>query len=283
MTAELTPQLAELPNYTAEDFRGYAPILRETLAVLDAKAPPMAIDLPRKTQDDLQWHDLKDALARHCVGPEASTTAERLPPLLHRESIERRLCEVEEAVRLLVTDLAPPLQGLDAVGRYLDHANRGGMLEGPHLLAVARVARVAANVRSFFASRRHLAPLLAQPAEDLETAPGLVQALEHAFDPAGKLADHASPDLGELRRRVENYHARLKHRLESYLRDHDFKTFLQDDYFTQRNDRYVLPVRAGDKGNVPGIVHGTSGSGQTIYIEPTALVELNNDLQLAQM
>jgi DNA mismatch repair protein MutS2 len=97
------------------------------------------------------------------------------------------------------------------------------------------------------------------------------------------LADHASPELGELRRRVQNYHERLKRRVEGYLKSTDLQTHLQDNYYTLRNERYVLPVKSGSRGHLPGIVHGTSGSGQTLFIEPTELVELNNDLQLAQM
>lgn len=277
-----TPQVSELPDYNAEQFRAYAAIMAETFAVLDSDNTS-AVDIPAKTADDLQWHDLRQALARHCLGEEARITAERLPALMHRESVARRLREVEEATRLITNDVSPPLQGLQSIARYLNHATRGGVLDGEQLLAVARTARVVSSIHAYFASRAHLAPLLAQVGDDLQTTPGLIKALEHAFEPSGRLADHASPDLGGLRRRVQNYHSRLHKRLDGYLKNQDFQNFLQDDFYTQRGDRYVLPIRAGEKGNVPGIVHGTSGSGQTLFIEPTELVEMNNDLQLAQL
>ena len=283
MNTDLTPQVSEVPDYNADTFRSYAAIMRETFAVLDGHEDDSPIEIPSKTVDDLQWNDLRAAMARHCLSKEARTAAERLPALRHRESIERRLCEVEEATRLAILAIAPPFQGLESISRHLDHALKGGMLDGENLLKVARVTRVMGACKTYFSSRQHLAPLLCQVGEDLQSAPELVQALEHAFDAAGRLADHASPDLGALRRRVQNYHGRLKGRIESYLKNTDFQHFLQDNYFTLRNERYVLPIRSGEKGNVPGIVHGTSGSGQTLFIEPTELVELNNDLQIAQM
>ena len=282
MTTDLNLKVSETPDYDPEAFRGYAPILRETFAVLEGE-PTTTVDIPAKTQEDLQWQGLKDALAKYCVGEEALKTAELLPALQHRESLDRRHCEVEEAVRLITMDVSPPLTGLSSISRALEHAARGGVLDPDQLLDVALTAKVAGRVKNYFSSRKHLAPLLAQPGEDLQPTPEMVKAIEHAFDPSGRLADCASPDLGPLRRRVQNYHDRLKRRVDGYLKSTDFQNNLQDNYFTIRNDRYVLPIRAGEKGNVPGIVHGTSGSGQTIFIEPTELVEMNNDLQLAQM
>jgi DNA mismatch repair protein MutS2 len=272
-----------LPDYDTTQFRGYAPILRETFAVLAEDAPHSDLDIPRKTLDDLQWGALLEALSGYCVSEEARLVALRLPFLQHRESIQRRLREVEEAVSLITTDLAPPLSGLVSTGAALEHARRGGLLEAEQLLAVARVARIAEETHHYAQSRARVAPLLAQLASDLQPTPELVRTLQRAFDPAGRLADHASPDLGELRRRVSNYHDRLKRRIDQYLRDQDFQTNLQDNYYTLRSDRYVLPIRSGARGQVPGIVHGTSNSGQTLFIEPTELVELNNDLRLAQM
>ncbi len=283
MNKDLTIQVAEAPDYDPASFRGYASILHETFAVLGDNRAASSVDIPHKTREDLQWSALKARLADFCAGEEARKAAEALPILQHRESLERRHREVEEAVRLSTLDVSPPLKGLLPIGPYLEHAARGGSLEAEHLLAVAQVARAAGAVQKYFRTRTHLAPLLAQPADDLQLTPELVQAMEHAFDPSGRLSDSASPDLGDLRRRVQNYHERLKRRLDAYLGSKDFASFLQDDYFTLRNDRYVLPIRAGEKGNVPGIVHGASGSGQTLFIEPTELVDMNNDLQIAQM
>ena len=284
MDAEQQKNDTSGPEYDPESFRSYVSIMRETLAVLDEDYDgPHGVDLPPKSLDDLQWRGLLERLSRHCASDQGQAIATQLPPLQHRESVERRLCEVEEVQRLISTDQAPPVRGLSPIGRFLHHVERGGVLDGEYLLEVASCARVAGEAKTYFRSRAHVAPLLAQVGDDLISTPELVNMIEKAFDPSGKLADHASPDLGALRRRVANYNDRLRRRVDGYLKSSDFQTFLQDDFYTLREDRYVLPIRAGEKGNVPGIVHGTSGSGQTIYIEPTELVEMNNELRLAQM
>ncbi|MEO1269757.1 MAG: hypothetical protein AAFX99_16850, partial [Myxococcota bacterium] len=202
------------PNYDPTTFRSYVSIMRETLAVLDeVYEGPHGLDLPAKTLDDLQWSGLLERLSHHCSSEQGQAIATQLPLLQHGESVERRLCEVEEAQTLITTDHAPPIRGLSPIGRYLNHVERGGILDGEHLLDVASCARVAGEVKTYFRSRAHIAPLLAQVADDLISTPELVQAIKKAFDPSGKLADHASPDLGSLRRRVANYNDRLRRRV----------------------------------------------------------------------
>ena len=103
-----------------------------------------------------------------------------------------------------------------------------------------------------------------------------------AFDPDGRLVDHASDALGPLRRALAAIRAQLEKRMSALLTDERFSPYLQDAYYTQREDRYVLPVRTDGKGFVRGIVHGTSQSGQTLFIEPEEIVDLNNRAKLAE-
>src|SRR5262249_15076009 len=103
-----------------------------------------------------------------------------------------------------------------------------------------------------------------------------------AFDPDGRLVDHASDALGPLRRALAAIKAQLEKRMGALLTDERFSPYLQDAYYTQREDRYVLPVRTDGKGFVRGIVHGTSQSGQTLFIEPEEIVDLNNRAKLAE-
>ncbi|MCW5807352.1 MAG: Smr/MutS family protein, partial [Deltaproteobacteria bacterium] len=103
-----------------------------------------------------------------------------------------------------------------------------------------------------------------------------------AFDADGRLVDHASEALGPLRRALAALRAQLEKRMGTLLTDERFAPYLQDAYYTQREDRYVLPVRTDGKGFVRGIVHGTSQSGQTLFIEPEEIVDLNNRAKLAE-
>jgi DNA mismatch repair protein MutS2 len=241
------------------------------------------VDVPQKTRDDLEWSYVLDALATGCQSKRGRLVAARLPTLRHRESLERRHREVEEAVSLLSGEDVPSVSGLQGLGENLDRARRGGVLEPEGLLAVAVCATVATDLRRCIAGQRERAPLLHQLADDLLGLTDVIRAVQRAIEPDGRIADGASPDLGDLRRRARSYHGRVRARIQAFLKDSDFQTFLQDDYFTLRSERYVLPVRSGEKGNVPGIVHGTSQTGQTIYIEPMAIVEMNNELRLAEL
>src|SRR5690625_2296136 len=96
------------------------------------------------------------------------------------------------------------------------------------------------------------------------------------------MRDEASPELAQKRKRYRRVRDAIMAKMEKYLRDPRFEGILQDEYVTLRQERFVLPVRAGERGDVRGIVHGQSGSGGTLFIEPQELVPLNNELAVVQ-
>ena len=108
-----------------------------------------------------------------------------------------------------------------------------------------------------------------------ETSP---QPVRRALLPSGEVADDASPRLADLRRTLLRLKAQLTSVMEGYLRSRDAERLLQDRIITTRNDRYVLLLKADQKGQLPGIVHGSSGSGASFFLEPLPAVELNNDI-----
>ena len=105
-----------------------------------------------------------------------------------------------------------------------------------------------------------------------------VAAVRHAIDPSGDVLDHASPALRSIRDRLRQKRQRLRATLEQFVRGKDTSKYLQEEVVTERNGRYVLMVRAEHRGNVPGIVHGSSASGASLFLEPSATVEINNDI-----
>jgi DNA mismatch repair protein MutS2 len=149
-------------------------------------------------------------------------------------------------------------------------------------LQVARVIRATESARRSCFSQADRAPLHFELAKELSELGPLATELERAFDPAGKLLDTASALLAELRERARGLHRALKQRLDQYLVDETVLPMLRDTYYSIRGDRYVLPVRAEHKSHLPGIVHNASNSGQTLFIEPQALVELGNQLTIAE-
>src|SRR5205807_3518599 len=205
--------------------------------------------------------------------------------LLPQDDPERgrgRLALVEEARGLRRLDREVPLADALDLRPALGRAAREGTLEPHELLAVAQLVRASASARRFCLAMRQVAPLHAQAAEELSELEPLAAELERAFDPSGKLLDTASALLAELRERARGLHRAIKAQLTEMLADEEVVGMLRDAYYSVRGDRYVLPVRAEHKSHLPGIVHNASGSGQTLFIEPQELLELGNQLTIAE-
>src|SRR5204863_6569848 len=98
------------------------------------------------------------------------------------------------------------------------------------------------------------------------------------IEPSGDVADNASPALASIRERLRRQRGKLRSTLDSFLRERDTSKYLQEQVVTDRNGRYVLMVRAEHRGSIPGIVHGASASGQSLFLEPLGTVEINNDI-----
>lgn len=239
--------------------------------------------IPAKTYRDLQWDQVVAALVNASVTPEGAQVLAEMRPFGDRASVEYRLQEIAEAMELVEVDEGPPLRGLRDIRKAVAYARRGGVLAAEDLEAVGKNGDVAARCMRYFAGRSERAPVFSRAARELDACVELRGALSHAIESGGRLSDHASPDLGRLRRAVQSHHDRISTRVDSLLRSEKLENHLQDNYFTVRDDRYVLPIRVSAKNTVTGIVHGYSSTGQTAFVEPTELVELNNQLRWAQI
>jgi DNA mismatch repair protein MutS2 len=197
--------------------------------------------------------------------------------------VERALAESDELGRLLREEGdGLPLGGVLDMGPMLEHAAKGGLLEPGDLLSAASVLRSLVRLRDFVEARQARLPLAWTRAEHLVADTTLARTIERSFDAGGALVDDASPRLGELRGRVRGLTKSIQARLDSLLHDPAFTPHLRDGYYSLRNDRYVFPVLASSRSAVPGIVHNASQSGQTLFVEPSQLVTIGNDLAIAQ-
>ena len=258
--------------------------LKEQLIDAFVVRPPAGDEgVPAKTRQDLDWSQVTDRLAHHC---HCDLTADRarVIPFLHRSDlVERRLGETCEAYELVVRGDIPAIGGLRDHAESLAYAERGGVIEGAVLLDLAHAAELSEDLAAFFRSRREQVPLLTEQVGGLTALGGLAQSLRYAIADDGEVLDRASPELGHLRKRVRTITAKVRKRADQYLKDRDFEHLLQDRFWTLRDDRFVLPIRVEEQSHVAGILHGRSGSGQTVFIEPNELVELNNELSMAQL
>ena len=150
-------------------------------------------------------------------------------------------------------------------------------LEPAELMDVASFIEGGVEI-TYRAARVEGAPRLAARAAEVRDATEVSALIRRAILPSAEVADDASPRLAELRRTLVRLRSQLTTVMESYLRDHEAGRLLQDKVITTRNDRFVLLVKTDHKGLLPGVIHGSSGSGQSVFVEPLPAVTLNNDI-----
>ncbi|HXV36557.1 MAG TPA: endonuclease MutS2, partial [Myxococcota bacterium] len=253
----------------------------------------MGFFVTQKTLERLEWHRVRALLAerartpagrRRCA-PEATQPGLAGASLFEatRHGVLERLNETSEARRILAARALPPLAGCFDLERSLARAHRGGVLAARELLEIASTLRCARDVKRFLDARRELAPHLAELGDTLADRIELEREIKGALEASGEIRDRASEALARARREARRVAAEIQERASRYLRDPEIASHLSDDYYTLRGDRYVLPVRADSRGAIRGIVHDASSSGMTLYIEPEALVELNNQLKQAEL
>lgn len=236
----------------------------------------------RETLRDLGWEEIVSALARRTDTSRGRLLAEEIDLLERREAIEDRLDRVEEARTLARKELRLPLGGAEDVRHLARRAAKGGILEPAELMACARLLRAAARTRRFLEEHAPEVPKLAAEGAELVDAAYVAERIETSFEPSGRLRDDASAMLASLRDRVRSLHQRIQTELDRLLSDEAFAENLRESYVSIRNDRYVIPVNASFRGQVPGIVHNASNSGQTLFIEPQQIVGAGNELSIAE-
>lgn len=236
-----------------------------------------------KTELDLGWPSLLEQLASRCHTLRGATLARELRPLDHIADAHRRQAEIAEARSL--QDRGEPLSfgGIYDVQNALARSAKGGVLDPDELVEMGSSLLSATRLRRHILARTAELPNLVPIASDLAELPEVAGPISDAFDEQRKLKDGASPALGGLRSRVNHLLADLGRRTDGLLNEPHIAPHLMDRFVTQREERYVVPVRADARTRVRGIVHGTSASGATVFVEPEEIIDLNNRLKLAQL
>jgi DNA mismatch repair protein MutS2 len=189
---------------------------------------------------------------------------------------------VAEARRLNQLDRPLGFGGIEEISAALERAEKGSGLESDELLAVARTAQGCEKLRRHLTEHVQTAPTLAATTEGQPDLGHVFFPILESFGPDQRLADHASDELCTLRRAVARLKSRLEEQARGLVEDPHLERYLQDRFYTQREERYVLPIKVEARSIVKGIVHGTSQSGHTLFVEPDSLVELNNQLKIAE-
>ncbi|MGC1217167.1 MAG: endonuclease MutS2 [Phormidesmis sp.] len=226
-----------------------------------------------ETLNLLEWPRLCRHLATFTATNIGNVAAQRLPIPTSQAESEALLAQTVEATQLESTVGGLQFGGIRDIGVALERAQLQGILSGDELLDIATTLAGARRLRRQIDSQEEL-PVLQALVEDLRTFPELEQEIHRCIDDRGNVADRASEKLGNIRQNLKVVRDRIYAKLQRIIQRQGGA--LQETLITQRNDRFVLPVKAPQKDAVPGIVHDVSTSGATLYTEPHSIVENGN-------
>jgi DNA mismatch repair protein MutS2 len=247
--------------------------------------PEIPLKLAEASAPALEWARLREHIAGHAASPLGREWVQALEPCADAAWIDAQQQRTAEVRAFLTGGGSFDFHGLFDPTELLDKARlEGAALEGTEINALLHIIERLAGWRALLksdAGRNRSWPgisALSAPVAEHDFAP-LLAALRGKIDPDGSLSDDASPELRRIRRAMERQHREIEESLRKSLRALASEGSTQEDLITVRGERFVIPVKAEFRRKVPGVIHGSSSSGQTVFVEPLETIERNNELQ----
>lgn len=231
--------------------------------------------MERKTLETLEFDKILYMLTNHAKNQLTRDKILKLTPSSSYREAEQLVLETDAAVTTILKYGTPEILTIDDVNPSLKRLNIGGTLSAAELLNIARLLKGARLLKKYTPEQ---VGILYGYFEELTPNKRLEEEICTSIISEEEIADNASSALYDIRRKIRNAGAKIKSTLDSMIRSAHYQKFLQDAIVTMRNNRYVVPVKAECRGEIPGIVHDMSSSGSTVFIEPSAVVNANNDL-----
>lgn len=232
-----------------------------------------------KSLRTLEYLTILERLSEHAAFSASKELALGLRPSGDQEWVQRRLNETTEARHLISLEADVTIGGARDIREGVDAAERGSVLEPNQILDVKNTLLAARKLRTRFEDEEMRYPALRQIALCLEIDGGIIDAISRTLNERGEILDSASDLLSNIRRDLRIAHGRLTDKLQNLISDPKMQPLLQEPIITQRDGRYVIPLRAEFKGRLKSIVHDQSASGATLFVEPLQVVEFNNQLR----
>ncbi|MDT6980947.1 endonuclease MutS2 [Levilactobacillus zymae] len=239
----------------------------------------------QKTLTIMEYGRIKQAIQGYLVSAAGQHELAQLQPTADSQKLQRWLDESQDGADIYRLESGIPLPKLDDIRPHLKRLALEAVLNGLELAQISRVLWTTSAVVKFFdqlAEKQLTLRLLNREVRELVTLPDVTRRLRTSLEGDGHLTDDASPELRQIRQHIAQTAAAIRESMDQYTRGKDAK-YLSETIVTIRDDRYVIPVRAEYKQHFGGIVHDQSASGQTLFIEPQAVVSLNNRLRQNQM
>lgn len=233
--------------------------------------------MSRTAEDVLEFDKLRAILRGATTSAPGRRAVDQLAFTTDREALESAFAHIEEAREWLRAGHELGFGSLADPQVWLGRLEAPAAVLAPQeLLEAASLMDTAQDLRQTFHDEKHKFPRLAARAASLGDFRSLAVAIRRAVLPNGEISDDASSELRRIRTAIGRTRDKIQKTLQELLRARSAEP--GEDYVTLRNDRFVIPVRASDRRQVPGVVHGASATGQTVFVEPLDTIELNNKL-----
>lgn len=237
----------------------------------------------QKHLNTLEFPKILENLSKYALFSASKSLALALQPSTFLAEVQAWQTETSEADHLLAVKPDTTIGGAHDVRPLVERSQRGAVLNPPELQDIRQTLIAARDLKRTITRLAENYPRLADIAARIEECPGLVNEIGQAIDERGEVKSSASPTLARIRREIDIAHSRLLEKLNRLVASSQYQHYLQEALVTQREGRYVIPLKAEFKGKIQGVVHDQSGSGATLFIEPLATVELNNKWRQLQL
>lgn len=227
----------------------------------------------------LEYHKILERLGEFAVSDAGKQRCSELVPSSDPETVMMYQQQTEEASVVMAYVGGSPMAYFVDISAPVRLAAIGGTLSMRALLDVAETLRAGRQVRASLVSERENTQLINRLASNIITNRSLEEQIFNAILSEEEISDRASPELYDIRRHLRLINEKMKEKLNAFVKNPATQKYLQDTIITMRNGRYVIPVKAECRANVPGLIHDQSATGQTLFVEPMAVVEAGNDLK----
>lgn len=227
----------------------------------------------------LELPQLLERLSQKAVSEAAKERALRLTPSTDADDVRRLQDETDAARALIGLRGSPSFSGVKDVREALARAERGGMLNPRELLTIAGLLTNSRRVREYYEADQGEGTVLDRMFDSLHANRFLEDKITTSILSEDEIADAASPELADIRRHKRAASAKGRQILQKIISSPSYKSTLQEALITQRDGRFVVPVKADHRGDLPGLVHDISASGATLFVEPMGVVQANNELK----
>jgi DNA mismatch repair protein MutS2 len=226
--------------------------------------------LNKKTFQTLEFNKVKEELTRYALTEEGKKELMNIMPSINKRQIEMRLGEVTEAVSILEKSASIPIHALDGVENIVANLNKGVPLKPDQFTSLYYFLDACKKIKKFMEDKKWVAPRVSSYVYSIEEIPEIGEEINRCIR-NGRVDDHASKELLRIRKQMGIQEDRLKDKIQAIVKSAKYKSYLQESIVSQRNGRYVLPIKKEYKGKMKGAVLDSSASGSTLYIEPEEL------------